>query len=138
MKKKIITSLAILFTILFAVSSCKKDAMAEEVDLAESVQGTYEVYYIMTQGQPYNLPQDSLSATIFVNRTDKNVVTISSRTIVAGVSDDDELGSVQLKKESSTTVMYSGSDKLGTISNNELEISGKDNQGHDLIIKARK
>lgn len=122
----------------FAISSCKKDAAAEDVDLSESAQGTYEAYYLKSKGQVFSLPQDSTSITIYVNRTDKNVVALSSLTVVGGVPTNADLGSVQLKKESTTTAMYSGTEKLGTINNNELEISGKDEQGQDLIVKAKK
>lgn len=140
MKKKILTGLAILFTILFAVSSCKKDAVAEDIDLAESAQGTYEVYYIKSEGIETNLPQNAVSATVYANRTDKNTVNlkVTLRNGSTGESKDADFGSVQLKSENSTTAMYLDSEKLGMIKNNELEISGKDDQGQDLIIRAKK
>lgn len=142
MTKKIIASLAILFTIVFFISSCKKDAVDKEPDqdLAQLAQGTYEVYYIKSEGVEANLPQNAVSATVYANRTDKNTVSlkVTLRNGSTGVSKDANFGSVQLKSENSATAMYLESEKLGTIKNNELEISGKDDQGQDLIIKAKK
>ena len=138
MTKKIIYSLAIFFTILFAASSCKKGVdKKDDDDLAQSAQGTYEVYYVETTTGDLQLPREDLSIAISLNRTDKNTVSISSRTVTSGVSKDEPQGSAELKKENSTIAMYSGSEKIGSINNNEIEFHGDDTEGHPVIIKAK-
>lgn len=137
MNRKFIAQLVIVLVAIFSLASCKKDKEETEQDLAASAQGVYNVYYLKEQGQAYNLPQNGVSATMDVKRTDKDVVTMKFTARNGTQSQNEDLGTVQLKRESSNTVMYSGSDKIGTITNNELEINVKEG-AQEYIIKARK
>jgi hypothetical protein len=142
MKKKILTSLAILFTIVFFVSSCKKevDKKADE-DLAASAAGQYEMSYIKINGQEANLPSGGISGKVNIANKDKNIIDMHISITDSNDSSNSEssdLEDIQLKEENSVTVLYSGTAKIGTINNNELNININDGQGQELIIKARK
>lgn len=139
MTKKIIYSLAILFTILFAVSSCKKevDKKADD-DIAASVAGQYEMNYISINGQGGSLPTDSISGEVDVIKKDQNKVTMNlSLTKLGQEPEEDALEDIELKEENSSIGLYSGTDKIGTISGSNLEISVAGN-GTELIIRAKK
>ncbi|MEJ7681668.1 MAG: hypothetical protein WKG06_28250 [Segetibacter sp.] len=143
MTKKILTSLAILFTILFAVSSCKKDSVDKKPneDIAASVAGQYEMNYISASGREYNLPTDAISGTVDIANKDKNIVDmLISITFSNGTSSPEpvDLEDVQLKQENSAISLYYDSEKFGTINNDELTINIPDEEGKEQIIKARK
>lgn len=139
MTKKIITSLAILFTILFAVSSCKKnvDKKADE-DLAASVAGQYNVNYIYINGSEVSLPTDSVSAKEDVVKKDQNNVSLNLIVTTLGKAPKSEpLGDAQLKEESSAISLYSGTNKVGTINGSDLEIYIIENSD-ELVVRAKK
>ena len=138
MNRKLIIHLIIIFIAIFSITSCKKDKQeAAQQDLAASAQGTYDVYYLNDQSGTYNLPANGISAFIDVRRQEKDVVEMTFSVGNGTQNDDQEFGTIQLKNENSTTVMYSGSDRLGTISGSELEINVS-NGTESYIIKGRK
>ncbi len=138
MNRKFITQLVIVLIAIFSFASCKKDKQdVTQQDLAASAQGTYDVYYLKDQSGTYNLPNNGVSAFIDVRRQEKDVVEMTFSVGNGTQNEDQEFGTIQLKNENSTTVMYSGSDRLGTISGNELEINVSDGT-EEYIIKARK
>lgn len=143
MTRKFVTSLLLVFVMVFSIASCKKDKddveQQQDTDLAEGAKGTYEVYYIKDNTGEYTLPKDAVSATMYVNKAEENVVKmrLTLRDGNSGESKDADFGTVQLKAENNATAMYSGSDKIGTIDGEELEINVSD-QGEQYIIKAKK
>lgn len=141
MKKKIISSLAILFIILVFVSSCKKNVDKKaDGDLAASAAGQYEMNYIKINGQEGNLPSGSISGKVNIANKDKNLVDMLISITDSENSENSkssDLEDIQLKEENSTIALYSKTDKIGTINDTELTINLSD-QGQELIIKARK
>ncbi len=143
MTKKIITSLAILFTIVFFVSSCKKDAADKkpDEDLAASVAGQYEMNSINYNGQDINLPSGSISGKVNIANKDKNMIDMLISITDSEDSENNQssdLEDIQLKEENSAIALYLKTDKIGTINDDNLIINITDEQGQELIIKARK
>lgn len=139
MKKKIVSYLAIVFTILLAVSSCKKDADKKaDQDLAASVTGQYEVNYIYLNGSEGSLPTDSASAKVDVIKKDQSNVSLNLIVTKLGSAPDTRpLIDAALKEENSTVNLYSGTDKVGTINGNDLEIHVIENN-NELVVRAKK
>lgn len=141
MTKKIIYSLAILFSIVFLVSSCKKgvDKKADE-DLAAAVSGQYVMSYFEAKGQSINLPTGSLSGKINIANKDNNVIDMlisTTDTENSNNSGSDTLKDIQLKKENSAINMYYQTTKIGTINGSDLTINIQDGTDQ-VVIKAKK
>ncbi len=141
MTKKIIYSLAILFSIVFLVPSCKKDVDKKaEQDLAASVAGQYEMSYFEAKGQPINLPAGSLSGKINIANKDNNVIDMfisTTDTENSNNSGSETLKDIQLKKENSAIDMYYQTTKIGTINGSDLTINIQDGTDQ-VVIKAKK
>lgn len=147
MTKKIIYSLAILFTILFTVSSCKKDAGDKKADddLAASAAGQYNMTYLNISAPGNaggeNLISNTLSGKVNIANKDKTTVDMLlsiTDTEDATNSGSDTLKNVLLKGDNSAVTLYVNSTQIGTISNNELSIALSLEQEQTLLIKAKK
>lgn len=144
-------SLVLLF-ILISTSfiSCKKekDDVDEPRDLAASASGSYDMSYLRlktnTNDINTNLPLNSddgrITGVVDVDEEGENVVSV----IMTLMQDGQELGKipiggkdVELKEENSAIALYLGTDKIGTINDDDLNISITGGEG-ELIIRAQK
>lgn len=141
MTKKIICYLAIVFTIVFFVSSCKKDAVDKKADdIAASVAGQYEMNYIKLKSEEIdsNLPVSGLSGKVDVVKKDLKLVAINIVLMKDGQNQGEvPFKEVELKEENASVGLFIGSDKIGTIAGSDLTISIQDDTD-ELIIKAKK
>lgn len=139
MKKNLVSGLSVFLLALFALASCKKnvDKKADE-DLAASVSGRYDMNYLSLNGSGGSLPTDSLSGKIDVVKKGENQVAMNlSLTQLGSAPEEETLDNIEVKNENSAVGLYSGSDKIGTINGNDLELNIAGN-GQEVIFRARK
>lgn len=143
MNRKFISAALLLFVMMFSFTSCKKDKAdveQENRDLAESAAGTYNVSYLKYNDNEGNLPSNGVSGKVAIAKSGEDQASMKLTLTNANSTEppgEADFGNVDLKKESSAIALYLGTDKIGTISGDDLNISITGGQG-ELIIRAKK
>ncbi len=135
---------AIVLRISFALAllgylflgACKGKTHEPEPDAATSVAGMYTVSYLSFNGQGVNLPQNGVSATMQLTRTNETTIQVALEVNDNGNKETTDLGALTVARQTDGTVnLTDQGQQIGTIKNKQLSVSGSD--GTDSIeIKA--
>lgn len=116
---KNIFALLLLSTLMFACEEKDKDVSPE---LSSKVTGTYKVTKLKVDGRERSL--DDATVVVQLDKFSSEVVTGKLKATIDGDREPDEdLGTLNLKNAGSSGIdIYEGTDKVGTVKDNRLNI----------------
>ncbi|MCU0354267.1 MAG: hypothetical protein MUD08_11105 [Cytophagales bacterium] len=145
------TTLRCLITLLVlsaALSACNRGGDEPAPDAAASIAGTYNLTFLQADGQSLTLPATgsggTASGTLNVTRQTESTVLMSitiTRTLSGQAPENTtiEIGTITVSRQldGSVTLTDSGQ-QIGTVRGNELNISGVDEDGEPVELRATK
>lgn len=127
----------LLSTLLFLSLGCsKKEAI--QPDYTQALLGTYFMTYIHWDGDsPVNLPQNGLSGTMTVEKSDLTHVMITVSITALGNTQRSSLQKFELKPDNGNLfLLYDSTNPVGAISPAVVDLQVLDNQGGKVEFKA--
>jgi hypothetical protein len=133
-------SVAIMAVILLsAIFACDSKKADPKPDAAASAAGTYNVTFLRLGNTQLTLPQNGTSATLNVTRQTETTVGMICTVNSPGVpSESIDFGSVTVNRQDDGFNLLESGQQVGTIRGNALTISGTDDDGTSIELRATK
>lgn len=125
--------------LLLATFACDSKKDEPQPDAAASVAGRYNVTFLRLGNTQFTLPQNGTSAIINVTRQTETTVAMTCTVTSPGAPPENiDFGSLTVNRQGDDFNLLESGQQVGTIRGNALNISGTDEDGAVVELRATK